>query len=385
MTDYYASANGQRIVSCSFSEPWYGAPTCEVILATDAPLVDPVTVTIGNRVARMAVLQQAPFAGATRALLTGGAARWGTEVQLTPYENPAGVTLSTVLGDLAKATRKDPANASTGETVALASDRSLGTLYVPERGPAARLLRELAGELWWVDSAGVTQVGPRATKAIRSQATVGERHGESALLDVATEDPAAWVPGATFAGATVAERITVAFVRLTVRDEKLRVQILTTGMTAPSNGPTTQDRALAAFRALVRAEDPRRTYQHLYEYTVASADGSTFDGLPVDPGVAPQLPRRVPYRPSLAGSTCIPKAGALALVAFINGDPARPVCLGFDATAPITLTITGDEIDMGPALAPAARYGDAVAIDPITGVLSFVPSLSRPNPSTVKV
>ena len=118
---------------------------------------------------------------------------------------------------------------------------------------------------------------------------------------------------------------------------------------------------------------------------MASADGTTFDGLPVDPGVAPQLPRRVPYRPSLAGSTCVPKAGTLALVAFINGDPARPVCLQFDATSPATLRVTGDAIDMGPALAPAARYGDAVAIDPITGVLSFVPSLSRPNPSTVKV
>ncbi len=385
MTDYYASANGQRVVAGSLSEPWYGAATAEVLLATDAPLVDPVTLVIGNKRSRMAVLRQAPFAGAQRAFLVAGAARWGEDVSVGPYENPAGVLLSAVLGDVAKATRRDAANASTGETVALASDRSLGTLYVPGSGPAARLLRELAGELWWIDSAGVTQVGPRAATTIRSAATVADRIGSAGFLEVATEDPAAWTPGARFTGATVADTITVSFARFSLLNERLRVEVLTTGMRAASNGPTTSDRAMAALRAIVRAEDPRRLYHGLYEYAVASADGATFDGTPVDPSAAPRLPRRVPYRPSLAGSTCVPKPGALAIVAFVNGDPSRPVCLGFDATAPASVTMTGDAVDIGPALGPATRYGDAVAIDPITGVLSFVPSIARPVVSTVKV
>lgn len=401
MTDFYASANGQRVNAASITVPFYGLPTAEVTLATDAPLVAPVTLKIGSLTARMGIIRQAPFAGVTSALLVGGAGRWSETVTIGPYENPSGVMLSTVLGDLAKATRSNPASASTGERVALTSDRSLGTLYVPEKAPAARLLRDLAGSLWWADLAtGDTHVGPRASTTITTPASVEGRVGARGWLEVATEDPGSWMPGERYSGVTVTDTITVAASRFHFANEgKLRVSILTSDMlaTADPNAPTAQDRTMAALRALVRGEDTRRTYHGVYEYTVARADGSTFDGLPVDASVAPPLPKNVPWRPSLAGSTCIPKAGTLALVSFVNGDPTRPYVHAFDSTLPTEETIdastyvhvgpTADKVLIGPnseavvtgsGFARMARVGDTYTLGTATGVLTFV---STPDPN----
>jgi hypothetical protein len=103
--------------------------------------------------------------------------------------------------------------------------------------------------------------------------------------------------------------------------------------------PTPDDRTLAAFRALTRAEDPLRTYQGLHEYAVQRADASTFDGLPTDPSFSPQLPTQVPYRPALAGSSCVPVVGTRAYVAFANSDPSKPIFVAFDQTLPDLATV----------------------------------------------
>jgi hypothetical protein len=160
-----------------------------------------------------------PFAGSNSARIVGGAGGWGRSIALAPYRNPAGVPLSLVLRDAA---------AAVGETVKLASDRLLGEFFTPESGPAAWLLRRLAGELWWMDDAGVTQVGARPATTIKSPATVESYRGGRGWLTVATEDLAAWVPKATFSGTTVTRPITVGATRIASgSDGILRLEVLT--------------------------------------------------------------------------------------------------------------------------------------------------------------
>jgi hypothetical protein len=217
------------VVSLDLAMPYYGIPVADVGLAAGALLTSPVTLRAGNLTVTMAVATlpdgspaQTSFAGSTTARLVGGVGAWGKTVTLTPYNSPAGVLLSKVLGDLASAT---------GERVSLATvlDRSLGVLYVPgPPGPASRLLAVLAGALWWVGVDGVTRVAAsRTATTVGSVAQVTMLDGGKGWASVATEDPAAWLPGARYTDATAPKGITVAASRFRAgNDGVLRVEAL---------------------------------------------------------------------------------------------------------------------------------------------------------------
>lgn len=118
--------------------------------------------------------------------------------------------------------------------------------------------------------------------------------------------------------------------------------------------PTALDRMLAALRLLVRNFFPALTYWIVHEYAVEESDGTTFSGLPTDAGFSPALPTRVPYAPSLAGSSCVVPIGTLAYVGFANADPSKPFLVRFGAGASATqVGLAGG----GPGL---ARVGDFV-------------------------
>lgn len=154
--------------------------------------------------------------------------------------------------------------------------------------------------------------------------------------------------------------------------------------------PTAADRTLDAMRRLVRTFFPALVYLGRYRYTVHSATASTFDGTPVNPDVAPQLPTGVPYALALAGSSCVPVAGTIAHVQFADGDPGQPVCVGFegavvpsaatvDATAPVAVGPTGGAVTGSPTTPSRyAREGDIYTLGLSTGPLTFV---STPQPS----
>jgi hypothetical protein len=122
--------------------------------------------------------------------------------------------------------------------------------------------------------------------------------------------------------------------------------------------PTPLDRLMQAFRALVHAEFPALTFLGTYEYKVTATDGNTgspsttIDGTPTDSTISlPALSKVkivLPYRVT-------PPVGALARIQFMNGDPSRPRCVGFDV--PMTFMVLG--ADSGPM---AARVGDTVTV-----------------------
>ena len=231
----YLGANGRHATACNLLIPYYGAPVVDLDLAEATPLTNPVTVTIANLTLRMAVgtdasgkPTQRPFAGSLKARLVGGAGAWQTPVTVGPYTAPPGafVMASMVLRDAAMSTGT---TASGREVVKLAADKPLGQFFVPGANvPAGRILAMVAGALWWIDEKGVTHVAPtRPGAPIRGACNVVDYNGSTRVLTVATEDVAAWMPGATYTGPTVPARVTVQGTRIhCANDGILRVEAM---------------------------------------------------------------------------------------------------------------------------------------------------------------
>jgi hypothetical protein len=237
---FYASANGTRVVALDVLIPYVGLPVADISTA-DGPApaaTDPVTLTIGNLTMACSVWtgpvspRSGVFAGSGSMRLVGGAGGWSRKVSLSPYRAPPGtqtVLRSTVLRDLAAAA-KGPSGSAERVTLAAGMDKSLGAFYVPETGAeAGRQLAAVAGRVWWMDFAGVTQVAAaRPAATITTASTIGDMSFAKGRIDVATEDPRAWVPGTTFVGPTVPGGVLIAGVRLHAGpDGVLRVEALT--------------------------------------------------------------------------------------------------------------------------------------------------------------
>ncbi len=143
--------------------------------------------------------------------------------------------------------------------------------------------------------------------------------------------------------------------------------------------PTPLDRALRSFNAIVRAEDQNRTFRAVYEYSVEDSDGATFSGLPVDASVSPQIPTRVPYSPSLAGTQCVVPKGTLAYVAFNNGDPTKPVLRAFGGTLPSAVTVDAtDTLALIPSgnLCTVGDPGSAGLVGSASAILTQLASIA---------
>jgi hypothetical protein len=204
----FANVSGQRVVSTSLSIPLYGLWVADVMLALATPLpTTSLMLSIGNLSLAGTVYRQSAFAGTVEARLVGGANGWSQNVQARGYNNPGGVLLSMVVGDAAK---------DVGEKVVVAVDQTLGNFYARSGDKASRVLGAVAGPYWWIDSTGVTHVGPRPTGAVASEFVVESFHGHTGELVISTEDYASWQPGVTFTNATVGTQ-TVACVRHEVK------------------------------------------------------------------------------------------------------------------------------------------------------------------------
>lgn len=214
----FATANGVRVVTASIGIPLVGAWVADVMLEEPSTLTAPVTLVVGNLSLVGAVYRQGAFAGQQRARLVAGGGGWMKSTPEQAYANPSGVLLSTVLRDAA---------ALVGEQVAIAQDRSLGAFFTRANDPAAYLLRELVDGAWYVDGAGVTQIGQRPTPTITSPFTVQAFDPGTGMYAIATEDLASWLPGASFAGPTASG--TIAWTRLEVENSgTLRLHVLGT-------------------------------------------------------------------------------------------------------------------------------------------------------------
>lgn len=217
----YATLNSERVTVGSVCIPYYGLWSADVSLAGEVDVTGAVTLVVGNLTLQGFVYRGALFAGTRSLRLVGGAGGWRRDVQRQAYYNPNGVRLSLLLGDAASVV---------GERVRVPSDRVVGNWWVRETAPASRLVRQLIGETWWVDSAGVLQASDRTDfTPIASEFTTTSRRGGEGAFDIATEDLASWTPGRTFSSPTVTSPQKVNSVTIHMpSDGALRLSVLTT-------------------------------------------------------------------------------------------------------------------------------------------------------------
>ncbi len=138
----------------------------------------------------------------------------------------------------------------------------------------------------------------------------------------------------------------------------------TTTEPLPGSG-TTDDRALRAFRDLVRSILPQLALLGVWEYHVDSVGSGTVSCSPLDTSLG--LPGAVTATlwPSILGERVTPSVGSRVLLGFVNGDAGRPVVLAGDPSTPPTVGTIGGTA----GVAGIARTGDGVA----PGSLRFVP------------
>ena len=221
MSGPFASLNGERLQSAHVTIPYYGAWVADVVLATPDVIPTQSTLTIADLILTGTVYRMASFAGARSARIVGGFGGWRKTVPAQNYQANSGIRLSLVLKDAA---------AIVGEQVNVANDQTLGTSFTRESAPAERLLRQLAGPEWFVDTKGITQVGPRAGGAVSTPFTVVSWSGARGQFEIATENLSDWLPAKTFTANTVTTTQTVATTTIDMdNDGKLRLHILNAG------------------------------------------------------------------------------------------------------------------------------------------------------------
>lgn len=188
MSDYLSFA-GERLTTVSSVMPMYGAWVADVVLASGVSLPSVAApLVIGDLTLTGTVFRGAVFAGARSARVVAGMGGWRNHVPAQDYRG-ASVLASTVLRDAATAV---------GERVLMDAQDTNLRRFVREAGPAARVLRQVAGASWWTANDGTTHIGPRPTSTVKKDFTVLSWSGRVGKFEIATEAVAEWVPGAKF-------------------------------------------------------------------------------------------------------------------------------------------------------------------------------------------
>ncbi len=315
MSGNFLSLNGTRVVSAHVSVPYYGTWTAWAMMpaagnASALVAGSAVTLTLGNLTLTGSVYRSGPFAGQIKVFCMGGYGGWQKTVPAQQYALGGGLMLSTVLKDLAGAV---------SERVNVQVDRSLGSSFTREGTWAGKILRQIAGPLWYVDPSGTTQIASaRPSLTIATPFQIITYDGDRGEFEIATEDYLSWLPGSSFSNEIVTTPQTVSLATIdTGNDGILRFKVLTVG-------PPT-DRLIEDIRALVREEVEFLTFLGVYEYAVQGTDGSTVDAIPTSTDIPLPPLRKVTLRSGIPGTKVKPAKGSLLAVSFLNGDPTKPI------------------------------------------------------------
>lgn len=129
------------------------------------------------------------FAGRRRVRFVAGANGWGSVVGQRFFHNDAGVRDKTVI---------DATAAECGEVVSFNTTPTAAgrVAYTRQRGVASAVLTKLATAGWYVDYAGVTQIGPRVVAKLGKFDLLAFDPGQN-IATIATTDIQAVGIGAT--------------------------------------------------------------------------------------------------------------------------------------------------------------------------------------------
>lgn len=304
-----ATLNGLVVTRCRVTLPAWGAWYAEVEIDRPETLSGAVTLVLADLTLRGTILSGGPWQGRARFRIVGGAGGWGRTIAAQAYANDVGMKLAKVLGDAA---------AACGETLGTVPALSVGPGFVRAEGRASLVLEGLVPAGWYVDEAGVTQVGRRPARAYTGAATRLRTDLAAGTVDLAASELAALLPGA------VVDGIEALDVEHTLEAGKLRTTIW--GRGAGADAASLPDH----LRKIVATLTAGHRYFAPWEYRVVQRVGERYDlqAVRVSSGM-PDL-RNVRVRPGVAGIRTHLTLGSLVLVSFVDGNPSRPVATAFD-------------------------------------------------------
>jgi hypothetical protein len=363
----YVSVSGMPCTSAKVTVGYAGPWTAEVRLGVDGAIPDRCELKIGNLTLVGAPLREMDGTHALQrhARIVGGAAGWGRDVAKKGYHNDAGVKARLVVEDAAR---------EVGEQLGtfIPTRERIGIDYARQAGPASRaLIDAIGGAAWWVDYAGLTQVGPRTlTTPDEATYTVLAFNPAERTGTLTADDPSTIQVGAQISNGIDVPGIVRELEIVAGGEDKLRINIWL--------GGTAQDpgRLAGLMTTITTALATQRLFG-VYRYRVVQQSGDDRVDLQAIETGLPDL-RAISAWPGIPGARATITPGGEALVMFIGGDRAQPIVMGYAhygaaGFAPVSLTLGGNSGE------PAARKGDAVAAGGPLTLATFWPPLLPPN------
>jgi hypothetical protein len=345
-----------RVVSMRLLLPFIGVWLAELELDPAqvdlAPTSGKVTITVGEPTPILTLTGtidprgSGAFVGVVRLRVLGGAAGWDQTVAPQHFHSDAGILSTRVYAGTAQ---------GVGETANVLAPTSLGPDFVRAAGPASRVLE---GETWWVDFAGVTQIGARPTPTADPSLTLitwdptiqsGELTCDTAVL------PGTVITDARIPGGSV-----------TVRDVEQHFDAQGSRVTVwCAQAGTTQ--LMNDLRAMVVEFSGRKFLQtHLYRIVSQNDDGRLqLQAVHKTAGIPDTLPI-APWT-GLSGAKVkygSGSLGSLVRLAFLEGDPGQPIVDSYQpGITPRETTVDAIvALHLGPSVAAVDLAGGGTAL-----------------------
>jgi hypothetical protein len=303
-----ATLNSLLVTAARVSLPAWGAWWAEVECASDQVLTGAVTLILDDLTLRGTVVTGGAYQTRTRYRIVGGAGGWGRTISARSYANDLGVKLSLVLRDAATAV---------GETMGTAPATAIGPAFVRAQGPASRVLEAVAPRGWYVDEAGVTQIGRRPARPFTGAASRMVNDAAQGRYELAPAEGtlSQLLPGAVVDGVEAVD------VEHVLDELGLRTTLWGRGIADTS-------RLSEAIRRIVESATASARFFGVWEYRIVQVSGDRLDLQIVRVSTGMPDLRAVPAYPetTYVDSTppVLPTPGSTVLVAFVNGDPSRP-------------------------------------------------------------
>lgn len=342
-----ASLADRRVTSARVTLPAWGRWYADATVDGEFDLTGRVTLKVADLTLSGTILSGGKDKGRSFFRVVAGAGGWGKNIAAESYDDDAGVKLSTIIGDAARAA---------GETIdasTLPSSARIGPRYARKAGPASSVLELHAPRGWYVDEQGTTRIGARPASTLIVKATHGPVNLARGTVELASDSIATILPGLVVDGLEAVDVVHE------LTESKLRSTI----WGARTNGSS---RMLDAFRTILEQLDPDRKFRGVTEYRVVTQEGEFLNLQPelVSTGM-PDLPR-VHVRPGVSGCRSDVMLGSLVLVGFVNADPSRPYVAHFEGADGEGFIPLLTEIDA----ATVVKLADGVRPMPATGDLA---------------
>lgn len=333
---------------------WYADVDVDLDVVPVVP-VGPAVLTIGvGGVLRGTVDDRASgrFGAKAHVRLVAGGGGWDTPVPALHLHNDAGVFSTAVYS---------VTGASVGEVVVeLGPPKLFGVDYARMRGPASQVF---TGVDWYVDVLGITYVGPRVPLPAPPTIDILTWDPTTKVAEIASD--ILIVPGMTLTDPVRFGVATVDAVEHTFGEEGARAiawcstpSLGGAAAVAASPPASAGSKVVQALAALARHSAGVSTLkQYPYRVVVQGPDGRLNLQSTKLLGEAPPFLQLIDVWAGLPGLKVKLTPSSVVLVAFIDGDPGRPIVVGFDPKAPPAIEIKLDaiRIAVGEGTSPALK------------------------------